>query len=137
MNIGIEMIGILQLTFTKRQVSHQCSPDCDYKKRWKFHASSRQRSSILLLSACHKIRVDHLHQFNNALSNRKRPFCIENGILIRLTAVSPDPFKLLKQLKYVGLQVNTFSMSSVVSVRKTFLEHLLRLLHNYSQGSAF
>ena len=115
------MIRILQLTFTKRQVSHRCSPDCKYKKRWKFHASSRQRSSILLLSAFHKIRVDHLHQFNNGLSNRKRPFCIENGILTRLTAVSPDPLKLLKQMKYVGLQLNMFLMSSVVSVRKTSL----------------
>ena len=49
------------ITFTKRQVSHRWSPDCEYKKRWKFHASSRQRSSILILSVCHKFRVDHLH----------------------------------------------------------------------------
>ena len=79
--------------------------------------------NIVAFNTTPKIGVDHLHQFNNGLSNRKRPFCIENGILTRLTAVTPDPLKLLKQTKYVGLQVNMFSMSSVVSVGKTSLKH--------------
>ena len=46
--------------------------------------------------------------FNHGLSNRNRHFCIENGMLTKLTAVGPDPMKLLKQLKYVGTHFNVW-----------------------------
>ena len=31
--------------------------------------------------------------FNNGLTNRYRPFCIEYGMLTKLIAVIPDPLK--------------------------------------------
>ena len=49
------MIRIFQLTFTKRQASHRCSADYEYKKRRKFHAPSRLRTLILMLLVCHKL----------------------------------------------------------------------------------
>ena len=49
------MIRILQRTFTKCQVSHRCGAEYEYKKRRKFHASSRLRTLILMLSVCHKL----------------------------------------------------------------------------------
>ena len=49
------MIRILQLTFTERQASHRCSADYEYKKRRKFHASSRLWTLILMLLVRHKL----------------------------------------------------------------------------------
>ena len=43
-----------------------------------------------MLSVCHKFRVDHQHLIMN-LSDRNRPISIKNGMLTKLTAVSPDP----------------------------------------------
>ena len=43
-----------------------------------------------MLSVCHKFRVDHLHLIMN-LSDRNRPISIKNGMLTKLTAVSPAP----------------------------------------------
>ena len=46
--------------------------------------------------------------FNHGLSNRNRPFNVENGMLTKLTAVGPDPVKLLKQIKYVSTHFNVW-----------------------------
>ena len=43
-----------------------------------------------MLSVCHKFRFDHLYLIIN-LSDRNRPISIKNGVLTKLTAVSPDP----------------------------------------------
>ena len=43
--------------------------------------------------------------FDNGLSIRYRAFCIEYGMLTKLIAVSPDPLKWLKQIKYVGTRL--------------------------------
>ena len=40
--------------------------------------------------------------FNNGLRNRNRPFGIENGMLTKLTTVSPDSAKLLMRITYMG-----------------------------------
>ena len=46
---------------------------------------------------------------NHGLSNRNRHFCIENGMLTKLTAVGPDPMKLLKKkTKHVGTHLNVW-----------------------------
>ena len=62
--------------------------------------------------------------FNNRLSSRNRPFCIENRMLTKLIAVSLDLMKFLKQIKYVSTRfnvchINAFSMSSVLLHGKT------------------
>ena len=52
-----------------------------------------------MLSVCHKFRVDHPHLIMN-LSDRNRPISIKNGMLTKLTAVSPAPANNI--IIYVG-----------------------------------
>ena len=57
-----------------------------------------------MLSACPKIRVDYLHSVTDKVI--ETDLSIENVFLTELPAVSPDPMKLLKQMKYVGTNFN-------------------------------
>ena len=43
---------------------------------------------------------------NSRLSSKNRPFCIENGTLTKLIAVSPDLMKFSKQIKYMSTCFN-------------------------------
>ena len=48
-----------------------------------------------MLSVCHKFRVDHTHLIMN-LSDGNRPISIKNGMLIKLTAVSPGRANIIR-----------------------------------------
>ena len=67
----------------------------------------KTKSLKIAQSFCAKVFKDHVSQVSG-LSNRNRHFCIENGMLTKLTAVGPDPMKLLKQIKYVGTHFNVW-----------------------------
>ena len=63
------------------------------------------------------------HAFSNGLIDTDRPVCIENGMLTKLTAVSPDPMNLLMQITFAitwgqPLRMNAFSISFVLLHRK-------------------
>ena len=72
-----------------------------------------------MLSVCHKFRVDHLHLIMN-LSDRNRPISIKNGMLTKLTAVSPDPANNI-QVRVLKFANEHFPMSSFVPVRNTLV----------------
>ena len=99
------MICILQLTISKRQVSH----------RWEVQTANIRNVENSMLSQDNSVQYWYFQYatnfvstpaFNNGSSERNRLFCIENGILTKLRDVSLDPTKLLMQITYVGTRFN-------------------------------